>query len=510
MFSGVSIARVIKIHLYIILVFFIVLAGVSLRSSYSSRDNFVDSGMLHQRIKMLDDATNKLMTIRGDMMVIINTVQNNHQIKREWYDDITKNEAALRKTLNDWVREKKSGEQAQRLSEQGSQLMSAILKDYDRYLKEMRADVSEMDETDRLIDRLNAVTLEYSDVSNAAVEKYQTTAADLHSTLIVMLVVILLIFILLYFSLSRFISKGILSKLTEATTVFAAISKGELCTSVPQYGRNEIGQLFSSIESMRVSLVDTIASVKEAVERIKLNAVEIAEGNNDLSSRTEEQASALQQTAASMEQIKTTVENNTSHAREANNLANDTKEIANSGSVVMADVVHAMETIAGHASQISQIINVIDGIASQTNILALNAAVEAARAGEQGRGFAVVATEVRHLAQRSAEAAKEIRGLIEHSVMDTNAGGKRVASAKETMTEIVEMVSRVSGIMQDIALASEEQNIGIRQVSVAINEMDVVTQQNASLVEESAAITARMDEQTSQLGDMVSVFKLSR
>lgn len=441
-------------------------------------------------------------------MVIINTVQNHHQVKQEWYSDITKNEAELRKTLGEWVHEKKTSGHAQQLSEQGSQLMTNILKDYDRYLKEMKADASAMDETDKLIDRLNAVTFEYSDVSNKSVEQFQDTAANLHSTLIVMLVMIMLVFILLYFSLSRFISKGILVKLTEATTVFAAISKGELSTSVPQYGRNEIGQLFTSIEEMRVSLVSTIGSVKEAVASIKLNAEEIAEGNNDLSSRTEEQASALQQTAASMEQIKTTVENNTSHAREANNLANDTKEIANSGSVVMVDVVHAMETIAGHASQISQIINVIDGIASQTNILALNAAVEAARAGEQGRGFAVATTEVRNLAQRSAEAAKEIRGLIEHSVRDTNAGGKRVASAKETMSEIVEMVSRVSNIMQDITLASEEQNIGIHQVSGAINEMDVVTQQNASLVEESAAITARMDRQTTQLGDMVSVFKL--
>ncbi|WP_407084099.1 methyl-accepting chemotaxis protein [Yersinia proxima] len=232
---------------------------------------------------------------------------------------------------------------------------------------------------------------------------------------------------------------------------------------------------------MRCSLAKTIADVKDIAINIKHSSVEIAEGNNDLSSRTEEQASALQETAASMEQIKTTVENNTSHAHEANKLATDTKAMADSGSVIMVDVVHSMDTIASHANQISNIIKVIDGIAGQTNILALNAAVEAARAGEQGRGFAVVATEVRNLAQRSSDAAKEIRNLIERSVLDTQAGSKRVDSAKNTMTEIV---------------------------AVAINQMDVVTQQNSALVEESATITSVMNEQTAIMEEMMSVFQI--
>lgn len=257
-----------------------------------------------------------------------------------------------------------------------------------------------------------------------------------------------------------------------------------------------------------MALVNMIAGVKGVAVNIRHNAVEISHGNNDLSSRTEEQASALQQTAASMEQIKTTVQNNTAHAREANKLATEAKRVADSGSVIMVDVVHSMDQIATNPNQIASIIKVVDAIAGQTNILALNAAVEAARAGEQGSGFAVVASEVRHLAQRSADASKEIRGLIEHSVQDTQAGSKRVDSAKSTITEIVEMVSKVSDIMQDITQASEEQNMGIQQVAVAINQMDVVTQQNAALVEESSTITAIMDEQTTELESMVAVFHI--
>lgn len=313
---------------------------------------------------------------------------------------------------------------------------------------------------------------------------------------------------MLYLSFIRYITKNILNRLSEAAQIFSAISKGQLSRQVPQCGTNEIGKLFAAIESMRCSLAKTIADVKDIAINIKHSSVEIAEGNNDLSSRTEEQASALQETAASMEQIKTTVENNTSHAHEANKLATDTKAMADSGSVIMVDVVHSMDTIASHANQISNIIKVIDGIAGQTNILALNAAVEAARAGEQGRGFAVVATEVRNLAQRSSDAAKEIRNLIERSVLDTQAGSKRVDSAKNTMTEIVAMVSKVSDIMQDITQASEEQTMGIRQVAVAINQMDVVTQQNSALVEESATITSVMNEQTAIMEEMMSVFQI--
>ncbi|HKB52491.1 MAG TPA: methyl-accepting chemotaxis protein, partial [Ramlibacter sp.] len=236
---------------------------------------------------------------------------------------------------------------------------------------------------------------------------------------------------------------------------------------------------------------------------------QIASGNQDLSQRTEEQASSLEETAASMEELTGTVKQNADNARQANQLAQSASAVAEQGGAVVGEVVTTMDAINTASKKIVDIISVIDGIAFQTNILALNAAVEAARAGEQGRGFAVVATEVRNLAQRSAAAAKEIKGLIDDSVGKVSTGTELVSRAGQTMDEVVSSIKRVTDIMGEIAAASQEQTRGIEQVNQAITQMDQVTQQNAALVEEASAAAQSMREQAGSLVEAVSVFKLA-
>jgi methyl-accepting chemotaxis protein len=264
-----------------------------------------------------------------------------------------------------------------------------------------------------------------------------------------------------------------------------------------------------ALGKMSANLEKAVTKIREGTDSITSASGQIASGNADLSQRTEEQASSLEETASSMEELTSTVKQNADNARQANQLAAGASAVAVKGGEVVGQVVSTMSSINESSRKIVEIISVIDGIAFQTNILALNAAVEAARAGEQGRGFAVVASEVRSLAQRSAAAAKEIKGLITDSVSKVDDGTKLVGEAGKTMDEIVSSVKRVTDIMAEIAAASQEQSSGIEQVNQAVMQMDEVTQQNAALVEEAAAAAESMQEQAQSLTQAVSVFKLA-
>ena len=285
-----------------------------------------------------------------------------------------------------------------------------------------------------------------------------------------------------------------------------ALARGELGVSIPAAAP---GSLVDGLGRMVQSMRTTVSQVHSSSDSISTASAEIATGNHDLSVRTEETASQLQQAASSMVQLTSTVNQSADSARQANQLAASAAEVAKRGGNVIAEVVSTMEQINDSSNKISDIIGVIDGIAFQTNILALNAAVEAARAGEQGRGFAVVASEVRSLAQRSAGAAKEIKGLIGSSVDRVEAGSRLVGNAGSTMREIVDSVQRVSDIINEITAASTEQSDGIAQINTAVAQLDQMTQQNAALVEESAAAAESLKEQAASLSAAVSTFKMA-
>lgn len=290
-------------------------------------------------------------------------------------------------------------------------------------------------------------------------------------------------------------------------SVTQSIADGDL-TGTINLKEGDHSSLLHSIKAMRDSLVSIVSQVRTGTDTIAVASSEIAHGNMDLSSRTESQASSLEETASSMEELTSTVKQNADNARQANQLALSASKVAVKGGAVVSQVVDTMGSINESSKKIVEIIGVIDGIAFQTNILALNAAVEAARAGEQGRGFAVVAAEVRNLAQRSAAAAKEIKTLIGDSVGKVDAGSRLVNQAGATMNEVVESIQRVTEIMAEITIASQEQSTGIEQVNQAITEMDNATQQNAALVEQAAAAAAAMRDQTDNLAKVVSAFKL--
>ncbi len=305
------------------------------------------------------------------------------------------------------------------------------------------------------------------------------------------------------------IIRSIVKPLDSAITLANTVAGGDLRCDIAISGRDEIAQLLGALQHMNASLVAIVGEVRSGTDTIATASSQIAAGNLDLSSRTEQQAASLEETASSMEELTSTVRQNADNARQANQLVTASAELAVKGGEVVGQVVETMDSIRESSSKIVDIISVIDGIAFQTNILALNAAVEAARAGEQGRGFAVVAAEVRTLAQRSAAAAKEIKTLIDDSVGKVETGGKLVDEAGTTMRQVVSSVKRVADIMADIDAASQEQSAGIEQVNQAINQMDQVTQQNAALVEEAAAAAQNMREQSGRLAGAVSVFRLA-
>ena len=312
-----------------------------------------------------------------------------------------------------------------------------------------------------------------------------------------------------YFVLFYVVFSKIIVSIRQAVAVTEAVAEGDLTQHIEVQGHDEVAQLLRSLRSMQTHLSNVVSVVRQGSESVSTASAEIAQGNHDLSARTESQASALEETAASMEELSSTVKQNADNARQADQLAQSASSVAVQGGEVVSQVVHTMKGISDSSKKIADIINVIDGIAFQTNILALNAAVEAARAGEQGRGFAVVASEVRSLAGRSADAAKEIKALITESVNRVDQGTGLVDQAGNTMNEVVSSIRRVTDIMGEISAASSEQSSGVSQVGDAVTQMDQATQQNAALVEQMAAAASSLRSQAQDLVTAVAVFKLN-
>ena len=339
---------------------------------------------------------------------------------------------------------------------------------------------------------------------DAAAKEVDATAAAARWQVVTIGGVALLFGALFAWALTRSITRPI----ADAVSAADAVAQGDLSRQVVADGGDEMARLMRSLGTMTSNLRTLVGQVRSSTDSIGTASSEIATGNQDLSTRTEEAASSLQETASSMEQLTGTVRQSADAANQANQLASSAAEVAARGGAVVSQVVSTMDEINASSRKIADIIGVIDGIAFQTNILALNAAVEAARAGEQGRGFAVVATEVRNLAQRSAEAAKEIKALIGVSVDRVENGSRLVSAAGTTMSEIVGSVQRVSNIIAEITAGASEQSDGIGQVNVAVGHLDQMTQQNAALVEQSAAAAQSLREQAARLSQVVGSFRL--
>ena len=303
---------------------------------------------------------------------------------------------------------------------------------------------------------------------------------------------------------ARTVARGI----EELMITIARMARGELGADIQGHDRNEFGHLQSSLKSMDVKFREIVQAVRGDAESVAVNSRQLSQGNDDLNERTQQQASALEQTAASMEQMAATVKQNADNARAASQLALSARNQADKGNAVVQRAVSAMSAISESSQQIGNIIGVIDEIAFQTNLLALNASVEAARAGEQGRGFAVVAAEVRNLAQRSADAAKEIKTLITDSIEKVNAGADLVGESGKTISEIMSSVRKVTDIVEEISAASKEQATGIDQVNGAVTQLDSVTQRNAALVEQATAASKAIEEQSRRLMNATQFFKL--
>ncbi|TWC69516.1 methyl-accepting chemotaxis protein [Herbaspirillum sp. SJZ099] len=345
-------------------------------------------------------------------------------------------------------------------------------------------------------------------INDAGSLRSDQAAADMYEAAKLWIGSLLAAIVVIAFGLAMSVARIVSRPLGDAVEVAQRVAQGDLTVDIRATGTDETGQLMQSLKAMNDSLQKIVGEVRIGTDTISTASSEIASGNLDLSSRTEQQAGSLEETASAMEQLTSTVKQNADNARQANQLAVSASEIASQGGSVVGQVVETMGSINASSRKIVDIISVIDGIAFQTNILALNAAVEAARAGEQGRGFAVVASEVRSLAQRSAAAAKEIKQLIDDSVGKVDAGSALVEQAGATMSEIVSSVQRVTDVVSEITAATQEQSTGLEEINRAITQMDEVTQQNAALVEEAAAAAQSLQDQAGRLQQVVGVFKL--
>jgi len=519
MLKNIKVVTSILIMLIVFSALLLLSSGLSFNAINQDKNNFVRASVLTQQQGKLSDTLQTLLKTR----ITINRAAI--RILKKQTDPaslagITKLLATASTTLDGAAQHFSSYKQAPQQSGQNSELAAAVSDSYQQMFDTMKMSIQYLSannyeaygnlDAQKAQDDLENSYNRWHNQNNQLLAVGMTENQTGFTHMMWTLATVVLVLLLLVISVWMVIKRVLLTPLKQLLAHIQRIAAGDLSDTLVVEGRSEMGLLASNLTAMQQSLIVTVGHVRESSDAIFTGASEISLGNNDLSARTEQQAASLEQTAASMEELTATVKQNAENARQASQLAKSASDTAEKGGKVVDGVVKTMSEIAGSSKKIADITSVIDGIAFQTNILALNAAVEAARAGEQGRGFAVVAGEVRNLAQRSAQAAKEIKTLIEASVSRVDAGSAQVATAGETMHDIVNAVVRVTDIMGEIASASDEQSRGIDQIGLAVTEMDRVTQQNASLVQESAAASASLEEQASLLSQAVAVFKIGQ
>ena len=462
----------------------------------------VDSGELRTTL-------GELLRHEKDIIIHYNNANEVNDLRRAWSDTLARLRADVQRL----------GEGGSPALHEGAQQVLAALAAYDEGISPVLEQVerAQIDGAaagayaSRTAEHTQAADQQLSALATAARSDMNAGQARLEGRIQMLLAVLagsLVLALAVLIPLTVLNLRSITRSLREARDMARQIEQGDLTHRALGVQRDEIGQVVQAMDGMQAALRDLVGRVRHASESISVASAEIASGNQDLSTRTEQAAASLQATASSMAELFSSVRQSAEAARQASRLADSASEVAARGGDAVSRVVATMQDIHAAAQKIAEIVGVIDGIAFQTNLLALNAAVEAARAGEQGRGFAVVAAEVRGLAQRSAEAAKEIRALIGASVDKVETGSTLVQHAGTTMTEIVASVQRVAAIIGEISTATAEQGQGIDQVNGAVQRLDHMTQQNAALVEESAAAAESLREQAVQLSEVVSVFKL--
>lgn len=512
MFKEFKISTGISIVLGVIVVCIIFVSSYGMSNALTAADNFDATVVANKKIDTLNDALINVNSTVARVNAMMLAVMLQQEIKQEdlvaidaTLADTQKKVSIFSNTPFDDETEKKIGHDIQ----QSFDAVIATMLNKKKFITNPGSYHGNLLAESKQRIALQDFVSQYVEYANHLLKQYGETSHGHIQKMTIFTVIALVVALLCAFLSRQWLKRTLFRRLEQVKQSFQLIATGNLSEAIDIGAKNEIGEMLLEVEKMRLSLTDTIYGIRNGVKHIYGNAQEIANSNNDLSSRTEEQASALQQTAASMEELKITVRQNADNAHSAKQLAESASSSAQSGGEVMGNLERIMEEITVNSRQIADINSVIDSIANQTNILALNAAVEAARAGEQGRGFAVVAGEVRNLAKRSADAAKEIRQLINTCVANMNTGSQEVQLAGTSMQEIVKSVIQVTDIMAEIASASEEQSTGINQIAQAVNEMDLVTQQNATMVEQAAGTATNVEQHARNLDQIVAEFTVN-
>jgi methyl-accepting chemotaxis protein len=512
MFKEFKISTGISIVLGVIVVCIIFVSSYGMSNALTAADNFDATVVANKKIDTLNDALINVNSTVARVNAMMLAVMLQQEIKQEDLVAIDATLADTQKKVSIFSNTPFDDETEKKIGHDIQQSFDAVIATtlnkkkfitnpgsyHGNLLAESKQRIALQDFVSQYVEYANHLLKQYGETSHGHIQK-----------MTIFTVIALVVALLCAFLSRQWLKRTLFRRLEQVKQSFQLIATGNLSEAIDIGAKNEIGEMLLEVEKMRLSLTDTIYGIRNGVKHIYGNAQEIANSNNDLSSRTEEQASALQQTAASMEELKITVRQNADNAHSAKQLAESASSSAQSGGEVMGNLERIMEEITVNSRQIADINSVIDSIANQTNILALNAAVEAARAGEQGRGFAVVAGEVRNLAKRSADAAKEIRQLINTCVANMNTGSQEVQLAGTSMQEIVKSVIQVTDIMAEIASASEEQSTGINQIAQAVNEMDLVTQQNATMVEQAAGTATNVEQHARNLDQIVAEFTVN-